>query len=506
MDNQEMILEISGLSKHFGGLQALNNVSFNAKSHEVHALVGENGAGKSTLIKIIGGIYKKSAGTIVFNGKTVDFHSPIEAIDSGIAIIHQELSMLPHLNIIENIYMGRMDSFFGQIQWKKLEKKTIDVLKEVGLVENPYTKVNKLSISQRQLVEIAKAISKNANLIIMDEPNSSLTTSESEILFALIEKLKNKGISVIYVSHKLEEVLRISDRISVLRDGKYVGTIENKEASTDKMIQMMVGRELKREFRPDDHKVGKVRLEVKNLSGPRFKNVSFNVHEGEILGFSGLVGAGRNEVVSAIFGIDQFEEGEIIFEGKKIRFKSPKHAIRNGIGIVPEDRKLLSLFLVQPIRFNMSIAELPRLSPGGIIRHKRVQEIVEDFRKKLNIKLGSFDLPVSSLSGGNQQKTVLARWLATRPKLLILDEPTHGIDVGAKAEIYKLIRILASEGISIILISSEMPEIISMADRVVVMHEGKITAILDHTELSEDRIMTHATGTIQNDLKGRKEG
>lgn len=501
---RECILKVEGLSKNFAGLQALNQIDFEACSHEVHALVGENGAGKSTMIKIIGGIYKKDGGTILYQGQPVEFHSPMEAIQAGIAIIHQELSMLPDLNIIENIYMGRMDSFLGQVRWKKLEAKTLEILAQVGLEIDPYTKVRNLNISQRQLVEIAKAISKNARLIIMDEPNSSLTTAESERLFALIEKLKKQGMAIIYVSHKMEEVIRIADRISILRDGKYVGTIDRAEASTDKIIQMMVGRNLVRECTRETCQAGRVKLEVRRLSGKGFQDVSFQLREGEILGFAGLVGAGRSEVVGALFGIDPFEGGEIILEGKSIRFSSPKQAIRNGLAIVPEDRKLLSLFMHQSIRFNMAIAELPRLAGGGLIKHQKVQAMVEDFKTKLDIRMVSYDLPVSSLSGGNQQKTVLSRWLATKPKLLILDEPTHGIDVGAKFEIYKLIRTLASEGISIILISSEMPEIISMTDRVVVMHEGRMTAILNREELTEETIMTHATGALQPDLDQRQ--
>ena len=418
---EECILKVCGLSKNFAGLQALNGVCFEVLSHEVHALVGENGAGKSTMIKIIGGIIKKDSGEIFYQGKCVDFHSPMEAIQSGIAIIHQELSMLPDLNIIENIFMGRMDSFLGQVLWRKLAVKTMEILKQVGLDVDPYTKVKNLNISQRQLVEIAKAISVNARLIIMDEPNSSLTNAETERLFSLIEQLKKHGIGIIYVSHKLEEVIRISDRISVLRDGKYIGTISRAEAATDKIIQMMVGRNLIREPRSNVHKEGQVRLDVRDLTGKGFKNISFKVHEGEILGFAGLVGAGRSEVVSAIFGITKFNIGALTFEGKVIRFKSPKQAIKNGLAFVPEDRKLLSLFMSQTIRFNMTITGLPKLAVAGFIKHKKVQAIIEEFKEKLDIRLFSFDLPVSSLSGGNQQKTVLSRWLATKPKLLILD-------------------------------------------------------------------------------------
>lgn len=492
----DLIVKVDGISKRYGGLQALDNVHLDVRSHEVHAVVGENGAGKSTLMKILGGIVKRDSGKVIYQGKEVDFDSPIESIMSGIAVIHQELSMLPSLNAIENVYMGRMPTRFGRVNWRTLEKATLDVLKQVGLDINPYATVNDLSISQRQLVEIAKAISINANLIIMDEPNSSLTESETERLFEVIEQLKQKGVSIIYVSHKIEEVLRISDRISVLRDGRYIGTINKDEASIDKVIQMMVGRELKRDKTHTEHTIGETVLEVKGLTGTRFQDVSFNVRRGEILGFAGLVGAGRSEVARAIFGSDPFTSGDIVFEGKSVRFHSPCEAIEHGLGMLPEDRKKLSLFIGLPIRLNMSMVELPRLSQSGIIKHGKVEKVVQEFVKKLNIKIGSLDDPVSSLSGGNQQKTVLARWLATNPKLLILDEPTHGVDVGAKAEIYKLMRALAREGISIILISSELPEILMMSDRVVVMREGRVTGILNREQMTEDVIMACATYDI----------
>lgn len=489
----DLILTVDGISKRYGGLQALDNVHLDVRSHEVHAVVGENGAGKTTLMKILGGIVNRDSGKIIYQGNEVNFESPIESIMSGIAVIHQELSMLPTLNVIENVYMGRMPTRFGRVDWRTLEQATLHVLEQVGLDIDPYSIVNDLSISQRQLIEIAKAISINANLIIMDEPNSSLTESETERLFEVIENLKKKGVSIIYVSHKIEEVLQISDRISVLRDGHYIGTINKDEATIDKVIQMMVGRELKRDKAHTNHKIGEIMLEVKGLTGTRFQDVSFNMHRGEVLGFAGLVGAGRSEVARAIFGSDPFSSGEITMEGKSIRFHSPNEAIEYGLGMLPEDRKKLSLFMGMPIRFNIAMAEMPRMSQAGIIKHGKVEKVVNEFVKKLNIKIGSLDDPVSSLSGGNQQKTVLARWLATKPKLLILDEPTHGVDVGAKAEIYKLMRALSEEGISIMLISSELPEILMMSDRVVVMREGRVTGILNREHMTEDVIMACAT-------------
>jgi ribose transport system ATP-binding protein len=486
------ILRVSNLSKSFGGVQALDEVSLDFQYREVHAIVGENGAGKSTLMKVIGGIVNRNRGQLLFKGEEVYFKNPMESIKAGIALIHQELSMMPSLNVIENIYMGRMDSRFGLVKQKELKKKTLEVLSLVGLEIDPYTIVDQLSISQRQLVEIAKALSMNAGLIMMDEPNSSLTEVETARLFQVIEDLKQKGIAVIYVSHKIAEVLKIADRISVLRDGKYIGTIPREEANADKVIHMMVGRQLAFDALSNQCEQGEVVLEVKGLTGDRFKNVSFDLCKGEILGFAGLVGAGRSELARAIFGAAPFSAGSIFLHGKPVKFKSPAEAINHGLAMIQEDRKKLSLFMELPIGFNMSIAKLPKLSSLGVINYAEVDAVLNDYLKRLSIKLGFLNDPISSLSGGNQQKTVLARWLSINPKVLIMDEPTHGVDVGAKLEIYKLMRALAENGISIILISSELPEIMMMSDRVAVMREGRITGILNKDQLTEHTIMTYA--------------
>jgi len=494
-NSSNLILNIEGISKRYGGLQALDNVNFDLKRGEVHAVVGENGAGKSTMMKILGGIIQRDSGTVVYNGEPVEFKNPNESISSGIAIIHQELSVLPTLSVTENIYMGRMIQRNRRLLWKEMTKGAKGLLKRVGLSIDPGTLMNDLTISERQLIEIAKAISIDSNIIIMDEPNSSLSETETKILFNVIHDLKKNGIAIIYVSHKIEEVLTISDRITVLRDGRYVDTIEKKNATVDKIIQMMVGRELKREHVQNPN-IGDVILQVKKLTSSKFKNVSFDLRRGEILCFAGLVGAGRSEVARAIFGADNFAEGEIIFENNKVRFHRPSEALSRGIAMLAEDRKKLSLFMGLPIRFNMSISILPQSKRTFFINQKKINKTINEFVKTLNIKLSSVDYPVSSLSGGNQQKTVIARWLATRPKILILDEPTHGVDVGAKSEIYQLIRELAGAGISIILISSELPEVLAMADRVAVMHEGEITGILNRNELSEEKIMAYATGVL----------
>ena len=493
--NENLILSAAEISKRFGGLLALDKVGLDVRYGEVHAVVGENGAGKSTLMRILGGIIKRDGGEVVFQQQQVDFSNPIESISAGIAVIHQELSMLPTLNVIENIFMGRMESRLGKIRWKRLEQKTLEAMNQVGLHIDPYSLVHRLSISQRQLIEIAKALSINASLIIMDEPNSSLTQTETQQLFTVIEGLKTRGISIVYVSHKIEEVLKISDRITVFRDGRYIGTIETVDATQEKIVQMMVGRELQREKRRAEHRTGEVLLEVRNLTGSRFQQISFSLHKGEILGFAGLVGAGRSEIARAIFGVDAYNSGEVYLEGQAVHFQSTRQAIQSGLAMLQEDRKELSLFMGLPIWLNIAISRLPGISPSGILIKKRIDELVHKYIRNLNIKISSPEYPVSSLSGGNQQKTTLARWLATEPKVLILDEPTHGIDVGAKAEIYKIMRQLSERGMGILLISSELPEIVAISDRVVVMHEGTMTALLDHEEINEDTIMQSATGS-----------
>lgn len=497
-NKNELILEVDGISKRFGGVQALKDVNFNLKYGEVHALVGENGAGKTTLINVLGGIVQRDSGRIIYQGEEVHFELPRQAIEAGTAIIHQELAMMPQLNVIENVYMGRMPTKNGRINWNKAEEDTRQMLDQVGLNINPRILVGNLTISQRQLLEIAKALSMNATLLIMDEPNSSLSESESEILFEVIKRLKERNVAILYVSHKIEEVLHIADRVSVLRDGQYRGTMLKEDASVDKIIHMMVGRDLLSAVTREDRSVGKVRLVVKELSSPSFNNINFTIHEGEIVGFAGLVGSGRSNVARAIFGDEPYDRGEILLDGKPVRFRHPSDAINNGIGMIQEDRKELSLFMGLSIQFNMSVAKLPELSRGGVIKRAEVKQNSDNYIDQLSIKLNSVNDPVSSLSGGNQQKTTLARWLAIDPKLLIMDEPTHGVDVGAKADIYELMRDLAEQGISIMLISSELPEIMTMSDRVVVMHEGEVTAILEQAECDEETIMIYATGIGNN--------
>jgi ABC-type sugar transport system ATPase subunit len=493
--SDDSLLLVENLRKSYGGLLALDGVNLDIRKGEVHAVVGENGAGKSTLMKILGGVTRRDSGTVIFKGKKVEFHTPRDSINAGIAIIHQELSVLPKLNIIENIFMGRMPSIMGKVLWKRLEKGTVELLRQIGLGISPYLKMDDLSISQRQLVEIAKALSIEASLIIMDEPNSSLSDYETDRLFDVIRSLKARGVSVVYVSHKIEEVLQISDRVTAFRDGNYVGTVDSRDATVDDIIRMMIGRELTRKYIPSGF-LGPAILEVKGLTGQGFKDVSFNLRRGEVLCFAGLVGAGRSETMRAIFGAEPHESGKIEFEGRRVRFDSPKEALESGFAMVQEDRKKLSLFMNLDILTNIGIAQLPKIKRGLALDRSGQRELAKRFFSSLSIKARSAEQPVRDLSGGNQQKVVLARWLATNPKVLILDEPTHGIDIGAKSEIYDLIRKLAREGVAILLISSELPEIIAMADRAVVMHEGRVAAVLERDDIDEHTIMSYATGNI----------
>lgn len=494
--SNDLILKVSNLSKRFGGVQALKDISLEVRYGEVHALVGENGAGKSTLMNILGGIIHRDTGEIIYKGKSVAFANPMESIKAGVAIIHQELAVLPSLNVIDNMFMGRMESKGGVISWKRMEALTRQYLQQVGLDIDPYTVIRDLPISQRQLIEIAKAVSMNASLIIMDEPNSSLSESDTERLFKVIEQLKQNNVSIIYVSHKIKEVLRISDRISVLRDGHYIGMADKNEATVDSIIEMMVGRKIKIKSRTAASRSDIPLLQVENLSGEGFHDISFTLYRGEILGFAGLVGAGRSEVARAIFGDLKIHSGRTLLEGKPVRFTLPKDAISAGLAMVQEDRKVLSLFMDMPILHNISMANLPKMAQSGFVKAREESETTNNFVKRLNIKLSEAHAPVNSLSGGNQQKTVLARWLATNPRLLILDEPTHGIDVGAKSEIYDLMRSLADSGMGIILISSELPEVMAMSDRIVVMQEGRLAGILDRTEATENKIMALATSRV----------
>ena len=492
-------LEVKGISKNFGGIKALNNVDLTLYRGEVHAVIGENGAGKTTLMNIIGGIIKQDEGLLMFNGEKVEFNSPLEAFRKGIATIHQELTMMPHLNVMENIFMGRMKKFnishLGFINYQKLISSAREALGLINFLTDPKSYVKDLSIAERQGIEIIKALSGDAGIIIMDEPNSSLTDLETKQLFSIIRRLTGSGVSVVYVSHKIEEVLQIADRITILRDGKSAGTIERKEATVTRLFSMIAGREMKDPQTRITHKSDHILLQVNALGGNGFRNISFDLSKGEILGFYGLVGSGRSELARALFGADPVEEGTVTLSGKLLSIDSPIEAIANGIAMVPEDRKEQALFMNLPVRSNMTISYLPELSHlNFFIRSSSENKEIRDYIRLLHIKLEEPSQPVSSLSGGNQQKVVLARNLMIDPSIIILDEPTQGIDVGAREEIYQLINGLAAKGMGIIFISSEIPEIMTVSDRIAVLHEGRLAGILNREEVTEKKLIAYATG------------
>ncbi|AMC93778.1 sugar ABC transporter ATP-binding protein [Erysipelothrix larvae] len=494
-------LEMMNISKSFPGVKALDNVSLKVRKGTVHALMGENGAGKSTLMKCLFGIYSMDAGEIKFNGEPVSFKDSNDALEHGIAMIHQELQPITEMTIAENIYLGNYPlknvGPLKMVDHAKMNKDAEEVLKSIELPLPPTTKLKELSVSQMQSVEIAKAISHQAKVIIMDEPTSSLTQSEVEVLFTIINKLRNDGVSIIYISHKMDEILRISDDISIMRDGKYVGTWPANEMTIDAIIAQMVGRELtdlfpSRDVVPSEE----VKLEVQNITSvnPRsFKNISFNLRKGEILGIGGLVGAQRTEMVEALFGIRTVADGLIVKDGKILKISRPQDAIKNKIALLTEDRRATGILGVLSITDNVAIASIDQYVEGFKINQKKVDKIVNESIEKLSIKTPSNSTKIMSLSGGNQQKVLISRWLANDPDVLILDEPTRGIDVGAKYEIYTIMNDLVAQGKSIIMISSEMSELLGMSDRIMIMCEGRQSGILDKEEATQEKIMTLAT-------------
>lgn len=485
----EQLLEVRGISKSFPGVKALQNVSLDVKKGEVLSLMGENGAGKSTLIKILAGVYSKDQGDIIFQKENVEITSTLASQKLGISVIFQELNLLKNLSVAENIFVGREHRRNIWFDKRKTREEARKLMEEVGLYCSPDTRVGELSLSQQQMVEVAKALSLQAKLIIMDEPTSSLTERETETLFGIIEKLRRNGISIIFVSHKMKEVSRISDRVHILRDGAYVGCLEKGNISDDQIIQLMVGRRLEAIFEKQEVQIAETVLEVQALNTNMLKDISFHVRKGEILGFAGLVGAGRTEVLRAVFGIDPIQSGRILFEGNEVKISSPGDAIVLGMGFVPEDRKHQGLILDMSVKKNVSLPGLHSLQQFGFIQRAMELRLAEEYIAKLRIKTPHAEQPVVHLSGGNQQKVVLSKWLARSPKLLILDEPTRGIDIGAKKEIYTIMNELAASGVAIIMISSELPEILGMSDRIVVMNEGRVKGVLDRSSASQERIV-----------------
>jgi ribose transport system ATP-binding protein len=496
MESQPL-LQMEKVSKHFPGVQALEQVDFEIYPGEIVGLVGENGAGKSTLIKILSGVYARDQGLIQFRGQSVDFRSPHAAQEQGIATIYQELALIPHLSVAENVFLNREPHripMLGAVDFKKMRLQTEAIMADLGVQISGRRLVKDLTIASQQMVEIAKAVSRNAYLLLMDEPTSALSSKEADALFDLMRRLKQKGVSVVFVSHRLEEVLRVADRIIVMRDGRRVGTLPRAEATESKLIHLMVGREVGL-FPKVDVPIGEPVLEVRNISGPSgVRNVSFIVHKGEIVGLAGLVGAGRTELARLICGADRRSEGVILIDGKDVRIISPADAVAHGIGWVPEDRKQHGLVLGMDVKQNTTLAILRRISNRfGAVRSRSERQIATHYRETLSIATSDLSKTVKYLSGGNQQKVVLAKWLSTKPKVLIMDEPTRGIDIGAKAEFHALMSRLAQQGMGILMISSEMPEIMGMSDRVIVMCQGRVTGEFKRGQLSQVEIMTAAT-------------
>ena len=499
---QEYRLEMRGVCKSFPGVKALDHAQLRLRPGTVHALMGENGAGKSTLMKCMFGIYEMDEGEVLFEGKPVKLNGPLEALEMGIAMVHQELQPIPARTVGENIFLGRypMKKLFGiipMVDHDKMYADTAALLKKVRMDFDPKQPLGELSVSQMQSVEIAKAVSANCKVLILDEPTSSLTQNEVEALFRIVEDLKAEGVSIVYISHKMDEILRISDEVTIMRDGQYVGTWDAKELTTDLIITRMVGRELANLYPHRENVPGEVVFEVEDFTSinPRsFRNVNFQLRKGEILGVAGLVGAQRTELMEGIFGIRSHEKGTIKYQGKEMKISRPKDAIDNGIAMLTEDRRATGIMGVLSIADNISIASLNKYLDFGVsINNKKIEELVQDNIKKMNTKTPSSKTQIQSLSGGNQQKVLIGRWLANDPDVLILDEPTRGIDVGAKYEIYTIIADLAKQGKSIIMISSEMAEIIGMSDRVMVMCDGRVTGFIDGKDATQENIMELAT-------------
>lgn len=495
---QDVILVMENISKAFPGVQALSDVQLTVRRGTVHALMGENGAGKSTLMKVLNGMYTPDSGTITFHGKTVQIPDTETALALGISMIHQELSPVPYMTVAENIYLGREPlGKFGLIDKRKLIADTKALLQRLEININPTAIMKNLSVANTQMVEIAKAISYDASLIIMDEPTSAITEREVAHLFRMIRSLKEKGVAIIYITHKMDEVFQIADEVTVFRDGKHIATVPADQTDKNSLIAMMVGRELTAIFPKEEAPIGEVVLSVRNLTRNGIvEDVSFDLRRGEILGLAGLMGAGRTEVIEGIFGIKPMDGGEIVIKGQKVKIHSPADAIRHGLALLTEDRKLTGIMGVLPVRDNMMIASLRNYEDRGFLNRRRIEETCNREKGRLEIKTPHMDQVIRLLSGGNQQKVLVSRWLLTVPDILILDEPTRGIDVGAKAEIHRLMCKLAQDGKAIIMISSELPEILGMSDRVLVMHEGKVGGEFERKDATQERIMRAATGNV----------
>ena len=493
---QEVILRMQGIRKTFPGVVALDNVNLDVRSGTVHSLMGENGAGKSTLMKCLIGMYTPDEGTVELAGDIVRFKDTKDGLEHGISMIHQELSPVPEMMVAENIWLGREPrGRLGLLSPAAMFRKTRELFDEWKINIDPKARMKDLTVSKQQMVEIAKAISYDAKIIIMDEPTSAIPEREVAHLHGMIKRLTDFGVAIIYITHKMDEVFRISDDITVFRDGKHVGSYPAKELDRDKLIKLMVGRELTDLFPKEEAEIGEVVLSVQGLNrGAVVKDVSFELHRGEILGLAGLMGAGRTEVLETIFGIEKADSGEVVLNGKALRIRQPSDAIRAGMALLTEDRKLNGIMGVLSVRDNITAAALPRYSPHGFLHVGEMRKDSEEQREKLRIKTPSLNQLIKNLSGGNQQKALISRWLLTVPDVLMIDEPTRGIDVGAKSEIHRLMSMLAQEGKAIIMVSSELPEVLGMSDRILVMHEGRISGELSREEANQESVMHLATG------------
>ena len=497
----ETILRMQGIQKYFSGVHALKGVDFDLRAGEVHALMGENGAGKSTLIKVLCGIHKRDGGTVEYFGEQVDFDNIAQSQAAGISVIHQELNMMNHLTVAQNMFIGREAKIGGLINDRKMEEEAGKLFDKIGVHINPSVRLGDLTVGKQQMVEIAKAISRDCKLLVLDEPTAALTQPEVEELFKIMRELQQKGIGMIYISHRMDEINRISDRVTVMRDGEYVGTVNTAEVTKDDIVKMMVGRVIMGEQKEKSNVPADapVILEVKHLNaGKEVKDVSFSLRKGEILGFAGLMGAGRTEVARALYGADPKQTGEIFLSGKKVKIRTPQQAVKNGICYLSEDRKRYGLMLDKSVTDNTVIASVDDFISAGLISDNKMSVASAEFNEKLRTKTPSMDQLLKNLSGGNQQKVIIARWLMKNSDVFIFDEPTRGIDVGAKSEIYKLMEELVEQGKSIIMISSELPEVLRMSDRILVMCEGRKTGELDIAEANQENIMQLATMREEN--------